>query len=577
MVNQKSSWHEAVVYQVYPWTFYEDSKRHPQKGNGTIRGIIDKLPYLKQDLGVDAIWVTPFYKSPLLDGGYDITDHKGVHEELGTLKDVEDLIKSAHDINVKVMFDIAVNHTSNQHEWFEKSRKKKDGYDDWYIWHSGRTDEQGNRLPPNNWGSVRSKLNKKARARGEMPNLKPEDNTPYVSAWQWDDERGEFYLRSFAKEQPDLNWSNPDVREAMKDIMRFWLNKGVDGFRVDAVNYIGKNMQFPDEGMNTAYTEEEFDNPYDQLLRENSCNFPDTLHAYVREICQVLREEQYASGDQYLILEAYMGESELRELNDIDPEVASTFNFGAMRLGWGATIRKIQMDSYYTKLPQMSIGNQVNGNHDNPRIATALGDVQSRSAFFLNIFLPGMNFIYNGEELGLHNAFVPPDRIRDPEGLRDDFRTPIIWDDALPNAGFSNAEVDKLWLPVNENDYSISLTKQFNDPKSTFQLYKHAIRLNRELPALKDGEYIPLKTNNEYILAFGRSYGDDEVVVIVNFSPYVQHTDLIGNDFASARTVLSSINVIDDPRDLNLEAGIHIKANEAIVIIPNREPFALWK
>ncbi len=568
MVKKDSKWRQAVIYQIYPWTFHEDTKRAPQKGIGSLRGIIEKLPYVRNELGADAIWLSPFYTSPMKDAGYDISDHRDVHEDLGDLKDFKELVGSAHEIGLKVMVDFVPNHTSDQHEWFQKSRNKQDDYDDWYIWHPGKKDEQGNRVPPNNWPSVFSIPNRRARERGEMPNLKTGDWTPPVSAWQWDDGRGEYYLRTFSKEQPDLNWSNPMVREAMKENMRFWIDIGVDGFRFDAVNWIGKNMSFEDEQINTAYNEDQFENPYDQYLKFNSCSYPESLHQYVWEICEVLRDEQYENRDLRIIMEAHLGESDLRQLNNVAPDVAAAFNFGAMKLRWGVMERKIQIDYYYQNLNDEGIGNQVNGNHDISRLATRHGDSVARAAAVMNLFLPGMRFVYNGEELGLHDADVPYDRMRDHgNGYRDAERTPIIWNDHEKNAGFSKADEDKLWLPVNKDDFNISLFRQYTDPKSSFCLYRTAIKLCKDLPAIQRGKYDSLRTDNIEVFAFERRDGDEKVVVAVNFSSHTQRST-IATDFTNGEVVLSSIDVDQHLQSINLSDSVHLRPNEVLVIVP---------
>lgn len=565
--KRKTHWKQSVVYQIYPWSFNEDKDRSPQRGHGSIKGIAEKIPYLKDELGVDAIWLSPFYPSPMKDGGYDISSFVDVHPDLGTIEDFDDMMDTAHHHGIRVMVDFVPNHTSDQHEWFQKSRRREEGFEDWYIWHPGHTDENGERHPPNNWACVFSMPNRQARDRGEMPWLQPHDWTPAISAWQWDDVRGEFYMHSFAVEQPDLNWSNPYVREAMKDAMRFWLDKGVDGFRVDAVNHTGKNMEFPDEQINTAYNEEWCENPYDQVLRYNSADYPEALHKYVWEMCQVLKDEKYIGRDLRMVLEAYIGESQLRDLDAIAPAYASTFNFGRMLLDWHMHNHRIQLDYYYNRLNKNAVGNQVNGNHDKPRLASRMGDERAREAVVVNLFLPGMSFIYNGEELGLHDAEIPQDRIQDPNGLRDPARTPIIWDDTQSNGGFSDADPKDLWLPTNHSDMHLSLTRQKQDSKSSFMLYKAANRLHHELAPIQHGTYMSLHTDNDYVLAYGRNHQDSCVVVVSNFSDHEQHAKIIESPFVIGNAVLSSVTVLDNQQNVDLRAGIKLAPYEALVIL----------
>ncbi len=566
--QKRASWRQAVVYQVYPWTFNEDKQRQPQRGHGSIKGVTKKIPYLRHDLGIDAVWLSPFYPSPMVDGGYDISNYKDVHPDLGTLDDFDELVRVARENDIRLMVDFISNHTSDMHEWFLKSQRREDGFDDWYIWHPGVVDDNGNRQPPNNWASVFSMPNRKARDRGEMPWLQPHEWTPPVSQWEWNDTRKEYYLHSFAKEQPDLNWSNPYVRSAMKDTMRFWLDRGVDGFRVDAINHIGKNMELTNEEVNTAYNEEWFDNPYDQLMRQNSADYPEALNKYIWEMTQVLRDERYESRDLRIVLEAYISESQLRDLDSIAPDVAGMFNFGRFYIDWQAQSHKIQIDYYYSRLHESAVGNQVNGNHDKMRVATRLGEDFARLAGVVNLFLPGMTFVYNGEELNLRDADIPEERLRDPNGLRDPERTPMIWNTEDPNAGFSNADGEDLWLPINKNDLDRSVETQKNQPKSTLSLYREAIRLTHEYAAVQEGDYWSLQTDNDRVLAFGRRTDTERVVVLANFSRDEQTVKLPEVDFVIASVLISSNNVLEVLEHVDVRAGVKLEPAEALVIVP---------
>ena len=576
MTSQKSPWRQSSVYQIYPWTFNEDKDRMPQRGNGSIRGITEKFDYLKNDLNVDAIWISPFYDSPMVDGGYDISDYKSVHPNLGTLEDIDEMMNASHEHGIRVMIDLVTNHTSDQHEWFQKSRRREDGFGDWYIWHPGRKDDEGNLirdengrpLLPNNWASVFSMPNRKRRERGEMPWLQPHDWTPPVSQWEWDELRGEYYLHTFAVEQPDLNWSNPYVREGIKDVIRFWLDKGVDGFRVDAINHIGKDMSFRDEEVNTAYNEEWYQNPYDQLLRFRSADYPESLHRYVWEMVQVFKEDRYEGRDIRMVLEAYIGEAQLRDLDAVEPSFAKTFNFGRMLLDWNARNHKVQLDYYYSRLNRSAVGNQVNGNHDNTRLATRLGDERARTAFLVNLFLPGMTFIYNGEELGLHDANVPEDKLQDPNGFRDPERTPMIWDDSLPNGGFSEASDDSLWLPTNSEDMVLALERQRHDSKSSFNLYREANRLHRDIKSIQHGQYASYYGDNDNVLVYGRVCDEGQAVVLANFTENEQTVRVIESPFVVGEAIISSLTVADDVRFVDLRAGVKLAPFEAVVVVP---------
>lgn len=561
-------WDQVVLYQLYPWSFKEDSGRYPQKGNGSIRGIIEKIPYLA-DLGISGLWLCPPYPGPMYDNGYDVADFIGIHPELGTMDDFDDLVAACHANGIRIMLDFIPNHSSIIHEWFQKSRRRLDGYDDWYIWHPGKKDNNGNPVPPNNWPAIFSEFNRQARDDGKMPWLKDDDITPAISAWKWDDLRGEYYLRSFSDEQPDLNWDNPKVRDAMKSNMRFWIDRGVDGFRMDAVNHMAKNRNFADEERNPDFNEdgegEHSRNPYYQFTHHNSSNDPDALFFYVREFCSVVRDEKYKDRDLQMVLEAYVDDDLLAEMNKIDPEKTFTFNFGPFYLDWEAQPRQKQMDDYYANFPSIGIPNQVFGNHDNSRLATRYGDGPARAIAVMGLCAKGMNVIYSSEELGLHDANIPPNECMDQLKYRDPYRTPIVWDNTLPNAGFSNAPQNELWLPINENDLPIAVNAQVRDSQSFYSLYKNLIGMRRELSALREGEYVSLKTDNTDILAYIRKSDDQDLVVLVNFADTVQHVIPRGL-FEKGRVVLSSIDVIDRPHGTNLGDGVELRPNEAVVI-----------
>jgi alpha-glucosidase len=567
-MKQLAPWNQTVLYQLYPWSFNEDKQRTPQRGHGSIRGIIEKIPYLV-DVGITGLWLCPPYPGPMRDNGYDIADYVGIHPELGTLDDFDDLVTACHEHGIRIMLDFIPNHSSDTHEWFQKSRRRLDGYDDWYIWHPGKKDSDGNPIPPNNWPSIFSALNRQLRDEGKMPWLKEGERTPAISAWKWDDLRGEFYLRSFSDDQPDLNWENPDVREAMKDNMRFWIDRGVDGFRMDAVNHMAKNRDFTDEEYDPDFDEfgssKHSHNPYYSFKHEHSSNYPDRLFFYVRELCSVLRDEKYKDRDLKMVLESYLDDEQLAEINNIDPEKTFTFNFGPFYMDWDAPTRQAQMDEYYANFHSDGVPNQTFGNHDNPRLATRFGDNPARAMAVMGLFAPGMNIIYSSEELGLHNCDISPDKCMDQLAFRDGQRTPIIWDDTQPNAGFSNADPANLWLPINENDLGISVVRQQTDPTSFYTLYKTAIHLRQEMPSIREGEYEGLKSDNKNVLAYARKTEGEQSVILVNFSPESQKVSVTG-DYGTGTTVLSSLDVATNVNEVNVGDGIELRPDEAIVV-----------
>lgn len=520
----------------------------------------------------------------MVDGGYDIQDYTDINPDLGTLDDFEELRDKCHEAGIRLMIDLVPNHTSSEHEWFKKSENREDGYDDWYIWHPGEIDENGERHPPNNWGSVFSIPMKRAREKGGMPQLRDDEWTPYISAWRWNETRQEYYLAEFAREQPSLNWSNKNVRDAIKEVMRFWLRRGVDGFRVDVLNHLGKNMQLLDEAVNSSYNERDYDNPYDQLdTAQSIAHFPEQ-ELYTKELAGVADEHEFKNRDIHMIFEAYSGEEILHRIDRIAPHVGATFNFTLFRLPWSddVTVRKLIIDAYYEGIAKGGIGNHVNGNHDNSRLASRIGDTAARSAMY-TFFLPGMKFIYNGEELGLHDYDVPNDRVKDPNGLRDPYRTPMIFDDTKPNSDFSYVDDNDLYLPINHHDVKAGLAanKQRTDPRSTLSLAKAVIHLSKTLPAIEhSGSYIKCDTDNASVFAFGRRHKDEELLVAVNFSSREQSATITGNGFVMAKRILSSYEVEDfgdDSQELNILDGLTLRPNEMVVIIPNYERTSLWE
>lgn len=569
MAESFTPWNQSVLYQLYPWSFNEDEQRTPQRGHGSIRGITEKIPYLA-DLGITALWVCPPYPGPMYDNGYDIADFIDIHPELGDMDDFNALVAACHENGIRIMLDFIPNHSSETHEWFQKSRRRLDGYDDWYIWHPGKKDADGNPIPPNNWPAIFSAPNRWARDAGKMPWLKDDEITPAISAWRWDELRGEYYLGSFSKEQPDLNWENPVVRETMKDNMRFWIDRGVDGFRMDAVNHMAKNRSFEDEERDPSFNEHEGSkhshNPYYQFKHFNSSNYPERLFFYVRELCSVVRDEKYKDRNLQMVLESYLDDDMLAEINNIDPEHTFTFNFGPFYMPWDAQVRQKQMDEYYANFPEGGIPNQVFGNHDNLRLATRFGDDVARAMAVMGMFAPGMNIIYSSEELGLHNADIPPEKCMDQLAFRDGQRTPIIWDDTKPNAGFSNATANELWLPINENDLPLAVTRQQQDSTSFYALYKTAIRMRNELPAIRDGKYVSVQTDNKDVLAYARRVEDQEAVILVNFTDKPQLAKF-ANKREAGSIVLSSIDVVEKLRKVKLVDGIDLRPNEAVVIV----------
>lgn len=546
-------------YQIYPNTFNEERPNgEPHIGRGSLRGITAKRDYLK-DLGVENIWISPFYPSPGVDAGYDISDYTNVDPALGTLADFDELITNYHEAGIGVMVDLVPNHTSDQHEWFKEAISSPDNPKrDWYIWHAPGPDGG----PPNNWSSVFSIPNLRKRQRGELQ-VPDGENTPPVSAWRYDETSGQYYLCDFAAEQPNLNWANPEVRDAIKEVMRFWLRRGVDGFRVDVANHLGKDPQFRNEEPNPNYMEG-IDNPHDQHKQFYSLNYPDTLYPYLEELTSVMTEPEFAERQPRMVLECWMAKDDLKKVDQVAPGVATSFNFTRLRAPWSAPLHGRLLKEYYEDLPAKSTGNQVLSNHDVERVASRIGSKPARAAAVLNLSLPRTDvFIYNGEEGGFPHAYVPPELRRDNElGERDGARLPMLWNDQ-PNAGFSQASPDKLWLPVDPDYPLLNLEAQRHDPHSFHALYKALLRV-RKLPAIRYGNYHPLPTSNPNVLAFASRFGREQTITTVNFNDEPLAVRIFNTQQNVGRSALSSF-APHEQKIVTFDDYFTLRENEAIV------------
>ncbi len=567
--TEPSFWEGASIYQIYPRSFMEVRlEAEDLRGEGSLLGIIDKLDYLK-DLGINAIWISPFFMSPMEDGGYDVSDYTAVDPRYGTLEDFNALTSKAHELGIKIMVDLIPNHTSDQHSWFEQSRSSRDNPKaDWYVW-ADPVYVNGERRPPNNWASVFSKPQLEARKRGELGDIPEDQPTPPASAWEWDGTRQQYYLHSFAEGQPDVNFHNPEVREAVKNGMRFWLDLGVDAFRIDAVNYIGKDPELRDEEPNPDYVEGHDSNPYDQLIRYHSAGYTDTFYPYIEELVSVLND--YKDKDPRIIFEAYMPDEDLSKIDSTAPKVASSFNFTRLDIieDWRARLHQEALDGYYRRLPKGSIANHVNGNHDKPRIASRIGFDPARVAAFINGTLPkAMWFIFQGEEGNFINVEVPEELQDDKLGGRDEERTPMLWTPGK-NAGFSDA--DRLWLPNDSNYKKVNLETQGKDPFSTLNLFKALLAIRNGSPTIKHGNYHPLFADNPDVLAFAGRYKGNQYSTVANFTAREISTRVLRAEHNVGRVLLSSTHLDCKPRLVSLEdkEGTRLGPNEAIVVVPS--------
>ena len=487
-------WRDAVFYQIYPRSFYDSNN----DGIGDLEGIRLKLDYLL-DLGIDAIWISPFYRSPMADFGYDISDYRDVDPIFGTLSDFDHLLEDAHKKGIKVIIDQVYNHTSDQHPWFIESRSSKDNSKaDWYIWQDPKPDGS----PPNNWLSF-------------FAGIKDE------SAWQWDEGREQYYLRLFAKEQPDLNWRNPEVKQAVLDSIKFWLDRGVDGFRFDVVSLYYKDPEL----RNTTLNPYRKDDP-NKFRRYNMFPFagrPETLLA-VEEIRRLMDSYKDIVG----VGEVATDRGLVGYLDFVLPgRLHLAFNFEFLHINSldpGAINRLIiETDKVYNTIAWPSY---VLGNHDVTRIISRFANqvrdkkALARALAILLLTLRGTPFIYYGEEIGMENTPVPYEKIMDPLGKnlwpeaegRDVVRTPMQWDNTV-HAGFSDVEP---WLPINENKIEINVERELSDPASILSFYKALIRKRKESNALKRGEYRPIIEDTEDILLYRRFTDEEEKYILVN-------------------------------------------------------------
>ena len=488
-------WQWGVVYQVYPRSFQDSDG----DGIGDLPGITARLDYLV-DLGVDAIWISPIFSSPMADFGYDVSDYCGIYPPFGTLGDFDRLTAAAHERGLKVILDFVPNHTSDQHPWFIESRSSRNNPKrDWYIWRDPKPDGS----PPSNWVS--------------------EFGGP---AWTYDEATGQFYYHAYLKEQPDLNWRNPEVRDAMLQVLRFWFERGVDGFRVDAIHHL-----FEDETLR--------DNPPNPDWREGMSPARSVIRAYtmdqpeVHDAIAAMRQVAESFKDRVMIGEAYLPFDRLMAYYGVDlTGFHLPFNFHLLSTPWNPTAIAALIDAYEAALPPEAWPNWVLGNHDRSRLVSRLGREQAPIAAMLLLTLRGTPTIYQGEELGLTDVPIPPERVQDPweknvPGLglgRDPVRTPMPWDGSA-NAGFTT---DEPWLPIGTSNASAHVAGQMGDPASMLSLYRSLLDLRRSEPALSVGTYVAVAASDG-ILAYERRYADQRLLIALNFGPEPQTLEMAGS------------------------------------------------
>jgi len=498
-------WHNGpVVYQIYPRSF----KASDGSAEGTITGITEQLPYLKGEddsLGVDAIWLTPFYKSPMVDGGYDITSYREVNPSFGSLEDVKTLIEEAHNRDIKVMVDFVPNHMSTDSEWYKESSASRDNpKSEWFIYRDAKPDG----ALPNNWPSEF-----RTRTLNESTGEYDKESR---SVWKYVPERDQYVMCTFTEVQADLNWHNPEVREAMKNEMRFLLDLGVDGLRVDMVTHIGKHPELPDEPVNPGYETTDAD-PNHKVLSKYRNGDP-SLYVYMQEMVAVLKEYD----GRFMVTEDYIGGNEpvsryLEYYDNVDPKHSAPFSFQNFEFMMQRTASNYKRfyDKYLGAMEPDFVPTSVLGNHDQSRIVSRIGGDAARAAAVMQLTLPGMTFIYYGEELGMEDVAIPLDKIDDPYDGRDPERTPMLWT-PLKNAGFT--EGDETWLPLSPDAPNKNVQSQLTDPHSFLSLYRRLIRLRHDSLALRIGIYIPHDTGHENVFGYSREHGSERLMTLINFS-----------------------------------------------------------
>lgn len=553
---EKRWWKESVVYQIYPRSFCDSNG----DGIGDLNGITGKLDYLKE-LGIDVIWLSPVYKSPNDDNGYDISDYQAIMDEFGTMEDFDRMLATAHEKGIKIMMDLVVNHTSDEHKWFIESRKSTDNpYRDYYIWRPAKEDGS----LPNNWGSCFS-----------------------GPAWEYDKTTDMYFLHLFSKKQPDLNWDNPAVRQDVFDMMNWWLKKGVDGFRMDVISLISKEPGLPDKepGINGYATFNVSANgphvhEYLQEMRQKALNNADTIT--VGECSGVTLEEakKYARSDEKELNMVFQFEH-----MDVDSdEKAGKWTTRKMDL---RNLKKI-LTRWQKGLQDIAWNSLYWENHDQPRSVSRFGndsdeyrEISAKMLATCIHMMQGTPYVYQGEELGMTNCpFNTLDNFRDLESInafhelteqgkmteedmmaaigykgRDNARTPMQWDDSA-YAGFSTANP---WIMVNPNYTKINAKDQINREDSVFKYYQKLIKLRHESELIVYGTYDLILDDDKDIYAYIRTLGDKKLIVYCNFSENTREVEL-PEEFTNGKVLISNYS------DAKVNHKITLRPYEAIVI-----------
>jgi alpha-glucosidase len=524
-------WQRAVIYQIYPRSFQDSNA----DGVGDLRGITRRLPHLV-DLGIDAVWLSPIFTSPMEDFGYDVADYCGIDPLFGSMQDFDELVEAAHHHGLKLLLDFVPNHTSSQHPWFIESRSSRESSKrDWYIWH----DPAPGGGPPNNWLSEFG-----------------------GSAWAFDEGTGQYYYHAFLASQPDLNWRNAEVQCAMHDVMRFWLKKGIDGFRIDVLWHLIKDEQFRDNPINPDFRPGQ--PPHWQLLPLYTTDRPE-----VHDVVAGLRRVADEFDDRLLIGEIYLPPRRLVSYYGKNLEgVHLPFNFSLLETGWHAREIATLIEEYEAALPAGSWPNWVLGNHDRSRIATRVGAGQARVAAMLLLTLRGTPTIYYGDEIGMTDSKVPPELVCDPLGKsvpflgRDGARAPMRWDTSR-FGGFSDTSP---WcVSPNESDLP-NIEEQHANSASLLWLHKRLIQARRRNAALAIGSYEPLAATGDVLLFKRRHRGSRSIIVALNLGDQPAAAILHGSQ-GLGQVIVSTFGdrhgeIIREELDLRPDEGLVIELAE---------------
>nr|QOL02376.1 alpha amylase-like protein [Rondotia menciana] len=549
-------WETTVFYQIYPRSF----KDSDGDGIGDLNGITENLEYIKE-LGVGATWLSPIFKSPMYDFGYDISDFYAIQEEYGTMEDFERLLQKAKELDIKIVLDLVPNHGSNESVWFEEALKGHPKYYNYFIWEDGIVDENGKLNPPNNWVSVFRK-----------------------SAWEYRKEVGKYYLHQFAIGQPDLNYRNPDVVEEMKNVIRFWLNKGIAGFRVDAIAHlfeVDKGLfggKFPDEPL--AQNRETNPDNYDYLDHIYTKDRKETVEM-VYQWRDVLDEYKEKDGfTRVMMTEVYSSPQIVMEYFGDGDRVGAQmpFNFALIGDASGSSTAeelKYALDKFLTFKPIDKLANWVAGNHDNNRVASRYGVELVDGINMIVMLLPGVAVTYMGEEIGMVDGYVSWEDTVDPSGCntddpinywkssRDPERTPFQWSSGK-NAGFSTG--DKTWLPVADGYETLNVAAQKSTTRSHLNVYKQLTNLRRK-PVFQHGRLESVAFNSD-IYAFKRWHGGEIYVIVINLKNRIHSIDLtyFENVVGRLQVVLTDVRSQKSVGDFLDANKVKIIAYESLVL-----------